>query len=141
MLTGTAEQKIERRRTQTRAAQAVYRQAHPERVKAASKETYKKHGLAKRLRNRYGLTVAEYDALLASQGGHCAICPARNYVPGTIQKLAVDHDHKTNEVRGLLCFACNSMLGRAEDLPERLEVAAQYLRKNTNRGESSCKEQ
>lgn len=60
----------------------------------------------------YGLTATEYDRLLAEQGGRCAICRAR---PKS-KRLAVDHDHKTGAVRGLLCSRCNhDLLGSAWD--------------------------
>lgn len=60
----------------------------------------------------YGLTAGQYDALLASQGGRCAICRAR---PKS-KRLAVDHDHKTGAVRGLLCGRCNhDLMGSAWD--------------------------
>lgn len=60
----------------------------------------------------YGITGIEYDALLKRQGGRCAICRAR---PKTI-RLAVDHDHKSGAVRGLLCSRCNhDLLGSAWD--------------------------
>lgn len=60
----------------------------------------------------YGLTGGDYDALLAAQGGRCAICRAR---PKS-KRLAVDHDHKTGAVRGLLCSRCNhDLMGSAWD--------------------------
>ncbi len=60
----------------------------------------------------YGLSPAEYDALLARQGGRCAICRAR---PKS-KRLAVDHDHGSGAVRGLLCSRCNhDLLGSAWD--------------------------
>lgn len=62
------------------------------------------------LRRRYGLTVDERDALLAEQGGFCAICrkpPAR---------ICVDHCHDTGAVRGILCHACNVKLAAIDDL-------------------------
>lgn len=60
----------------------------------------------------YGLTAAEYDALSAAQGGRCAICRAR---PKS-KRLAVDHDHKSGAVRGLLCSRCNhDLMGSAWD--------------------------
>lgn len=60
----------------------------------------------------YGLTPDEYDALLALQGGRCAICRAR---PRS-KRLAVDHDHKEGDVRGLLCSRCNhDLMGSAWD--------------------------
>ncbi len=60
----------------------------------------------------YGITSDEYDRLLELQGGRCAICRAR---PKS-KRLAVDHDHKSGAVRGLLCSRCNhDLLGSAWD--------------------------
>lgn len=53
-----------------------------------------------------GVTDAEYEALLERQGGHCALCPA---TPKT-RRLHIDHDHRTMQVRGLLCHRCNRNL-------------------------------
>ena len=62
--------------------------------------------------------------MLLSQEGKCWICGG-----GTSYKhLATDHDHKTGEVRGLLCATCNKVLGRFRDSPERFLKAADYLR-------------
>lgn len=71
----------------------------------------------------YGLKKGEYDKLLEAQGGVCAICKEpRNY------RLAVDHDHKTGLVRGLLCKMCNGKtLPSVRDNPETLRAAADYL--------------
>jgi len=69
----------------------------------------KSHAAASRAapyRSRTGITQAEYDRLLAEQGGHCALCPN---TPKT-RRLHVDHDHTTGRVRGLLCFRCNKFL-------------------------------
>jgi hypothetical protein len=74
--------------------------------------------------NRYshfGLTRSGYEALLEEQGGLCAICRLRAAV-------AVDHDHDTGGVRGLLCKSCNSGIGLLQDSVEVLESAADYLR-------------
>jgi hypothetical protein len=74
----------------------------------------------------YGITIEQYDALLAQQGGRCAICPEIN--PGRGHKyFTVDHDHETGEVRGLLCIACNLLLGYAKDHIGILESAQEYL--------------
>jgi len=61
--------------------------------------------------------------MLELQEGTCAICGG-----GTSKKfLATDHDHKTGEVRGLLCANCNKTLGRFRDDPQRFRNAADYL--------------
>ncbi|MFJ5066549.1 endonuclease VII domain-containing protein [Kitasatospora sp. NPDC088556] len=72
----------------------------------------------------YGLTSEEYAALLAAQGGRCAICQETRR-----RNLAVDHCHRTEAIRGLLCNRCNSqLLARgARDRPEVLRRAADYL--------------
>ena len=59
----------------------------------------------------YGISIEEYESMLESQSGLCAICAE----PG--QKLFVDHNHQTGKVRGLLCPSCNGALGMVrEDL-------------------------
>lgn len=56
---------------------------------------------------KYGLTQEDYQALLAAQGGTCATCSATD-------QLCVDHCHATGQVRGILCFVCNTRLGHFE---------------------------
>jgi hypothetical protein len=76
------------------------------------------------IERRYGITMVQYEQALEWQGGRCAICLNR---PRS-RKLAVDHDHKTGAVRGLLCSRCNHrMLGAAREDPEVLRRAADYL--------------
>jgi hypothetical protein len=58
------------------------------------------------------------------QDGRCAICRKK---PQTGRRLSVDHDHKTGEVRGLLCTLCNQGLGYFKDDPGRLGAALEYL--------------
>ena len=72
---------------------------------------------------KYGLTPKEYDAKLQAQAYACKICgsyPEKRC-------LAVDHDHKTNKVRDLLCGRCNMLLGVVSDNPTILLKAIQYL--------------
>lgn len=76
------------------------------------------------LLRQYGLTIEEYDELLVAQGYVCAICGGLN--PDN-RRLAVDHCHKTGQVRGLLCDLCNRGLGLFLDEVTRLRQAAKYL--------------
>lgn len=71
------------------------------------------------------LTDLEYGNMLTSQDGKCAIC--RNHQ--RYQRLAVDHCHKTHQIRGLLCMNCNRGLGHFFDSPFRLQSAIDYLAK------------
>lgn len=73
-------------------------------------------------RKRYGLTAEEFRAILASQDGKCAICAKP--LEDTAGKRAVDHDHQTGAVRGLLCVPCNGSLGWFE---RHSEAASRYL--------------
>ncbi|MFF4952868.1 endonuclease VII domain-containing protein [Streptomyces chattanoogensis] len=75
------------------------------------------------MRSTYGLGPGEYDALFTAQGGRCAICGGTR-----TQRLSVDHCHRTQLVRGLLCRMCNGrLLTAARDRPETLRAAADYL--------------
>lgn len=81
-------------------------------------------GHARSLEKVYGIDAAEYERLLAAQGGRCAICRNR---PRTI-RFAVDHDHKTGAVRGILCKRCNhDLLGGGHDDIDMLFRALAYL--------------
>lgn len=78
----------------------------------------------------YGISLAEYEKMLDLQNGACAICGKRETVRvrnGTIRHMAVDHDHKTGKIRGLLCSRCNPMLGLAKDDSNTLLSAVRYL--------------
>lgn len=80
----------------------------------------------RKLRDAYGITEAEYDAMLADQGGKCAICGTTD--PGrTSTFFPVDHDHETGGRRGLLCHDCNLGISHFGDDPDRLLAAAMYL--------------
>lgn len=79
---------------------------------------------ASRTRSTYGITSEGYEAILSVQGGVCAICLQRPVK----KRLAVDHDHRTGKVRGLLCSRCNhELLGAAHDSLEHLLRAVRYL--------------
>lgn len=92
--------------------------AHPERMRMYSRSRY--HSNPGR---RYGLSRVQYDELVAAHENKCAICRA---APRSVRH-AVDHDHTTGVVRGLLCDACNRGLGYFREKPELLRRAAEYL--------------
>lgn len=146
----------ERQRELRRLAQARFRAAHPEECRArararlerdrekikaqrrarywANPEKFREQGRRQRKPiynvtarvKKYGLTVEQYQALLAAHNGKCAACGddfgKRNHI---------DHCHTTGVVRGLLCNNCNLGVGHFRDDPRRLESAARYLRKHT----------
>jgi DNA-directed RNA polymerase subunit RPC12/RpoP len=81
------------------------------------------------LKQRYGITPAQYQELLDRQGGCCALCKKTEAEEG--KSLAVDHNHKTGEIRGILCAYCNHrVIGRHVD-PDLLRRMADYLDKGT----------
>lgn len=79
----------------------------------------------KALRAKYGIGLDEYERLLAEQHGRCAICD-REPVEGE-RAFAVDHDHDTGRVRGILCGPCNRGIGYLQEEPKLLRAAAAYL--------------
>jgi ferritin-like metal-binding protein YciE len=81
------------------------------------------------LKHHYGLSVEEYAAMLARQGGACAICRERSE-----ETLCVDHHHVTRLVRRLLCRRCNLGIGHFRDDPRLLRAAADYLEAFTGSG-------
>jgi hypothetical protein len=83
------------------------------------------------IKKKYGITAEQYDAQLNKQEGKCEIChqPQEDFK----KRFCVDHDHTTGEIRGLLCFKCNLVLGHANDDTNILSEAIQYVEKyNTN---------
>ena len=79
----------------------------------------------KSVQRTYGLAPGDYQRIYEHQSGVCAGCQRAK---GTgRRKLAVDHDHKTGMVRGLLCSTCNEILGHYRDDPRALMRLAEYL--------------
>jgi len=74
---------------------------------------------------RYGITEEDYNQMLKSQSGRCGIC---GDLPKTNRKLDVDHCHKENKVRGLLCNSCNQGIGYLKDSIDILKRAIKYLK-------------
>lgn len=72
------------------------------------------------LKYKYGITLAEYEAMVSAQDGKCKICRYE-------RKLYIDHDHATQKIRGLLCRGCNCAIGFLGDSIESLQRAIEYL--------------
>ena len=115
-----------------------YKEKHPERVRetlVAFNERRKPYRWKLRMASEYNLTVEQYEAMLESQGGGCAICAGPQSGPGN--RFHIDHDHSCCPgvgscgkcIRGLLCGNCNTMVGLAKESPERLLAAVAYLRR------------
>jgi len=97
------------------------------------KEWYKKNKLAVKdagLKQKYGLTLKEYNKMYQDQKGRCANRLCDLEFDSTVRNLRphVDHDHKTKKVRGLLCQGCNTGLGHFKDNIAILSGAIEYLR-------------
>lgn len=89
-------------------------------------QNYLKNGRNRALKLKYGITVDEFNVMLASQGGRCAICGRPD--SGKLDSgMNVDHSHESGKVRGILCHYCNVGLGNFQDNPEILLSAADYL--------------
>lgn len=104
-----------------------YYYLNKEKLNAKSRKFYAKNK-AKKLddcrKKKYGITADEYQSMLVSQNGVCAICKKKCTCG---RSLAVDHNHETGLVRGLLCSKCNRAIGLFDDSYELLLVAANYL--------------
>lgn len=129
-----------RSRYECKACHAAYMRKWKERPenkeynRRRAKEWQAKHptySRATNLRLKYGITIAEYDAIRSGQGGVCAICGGIDKDidrrTGKNRALAVDHDHATKKVRGLLCGDCNRSLGLVKESRETLERMIAYL--------------
>lgn len=109
----------ERHLERARAYHHENREALLPKKRAYSLRTRDQRSAKLRLR-KYGLSHAEYEAMLAAQDGKCAIC-------GEKGKLVVDHNHQTDAVRSLLCSPCNTAIGLFKEDTDRMKAAIQYL--------------
>jgi hypothetical protein len=80
-----------------------------------------------KLKKRYGLTIEDYNTMLASQAGCCAIC--KRELSNT--KICVDHNHTIGTIRGLLCSRCNTGIGQFLDDVNIMQAAINYLKHET----------
>ena len=90
-------------------------------------EKYKKRADVRRIERDYGLSEEDYQALIKKQNNRCAICDKTGGFG--LEKLVIDHCHKSGKVRGMLCRLCNTSLGGFRDNEEQLMNAIYYLRR------------
>ncbi len=77
------------------------------------------------IKRKYNITASDYNDMFIEQGGRCAICGKhQSEFPS---RLAIDHCHKTDKVRGLLCNACNIGIGVFDETPQIMKNAIKYL--------------
>ena len=113
---------------------ARYRQTHRDEILERARIWYQDNpnkALDKRLRSRYKISLGEVLRLADNVGCLCPICGKNIVVGASVQtkdRLVVDHNHETGDVRGVLCWNCNVGLGFFEDKPESLARAIIYLR-------------
>ncbi len=92
----------------------------------ANPAQYRRHGFAAALKHKYGITVEEYARMYYGQNCACASC--KSFLDLDRKKyVCIDHDHDTNQIRGLLCAPCNKALGVAEESVPRLLSMVSYL--------------
>lgn len=85
-----------------------------------------------RYKRKWGLSIEEFEAMIKKQDGKCAICSTN--VPGGAHNVwHIDHDHETDEIRGLLCSKCNIGLGHFQDDFELLQKASEYLKLHSSK--------
>jgi Recombination endonuclease VII len=77
------------------------------------------------IKERFGITPSDYDEMIRMQLGRCTLC---GDIEGDVG-LHIDHDHKTGNIRGLLCNRCNAALERLEKIPGWAQRAEAYLKK------------
>lgn len=87
---------------------------------------YETKNRTRRTMQRHGLTIAEYNEIICSQGGKCAICHSEETAELN-GRFCVDHDHKTGKIRGVLCANCNWGIGQFKDNTVLLASAISYL--------------
>lgn len=118
----------QKNREKRKAQGAAWRAANREKWNAYSAEnrvTHLRQRQSSRLRKLYTITIEDYEVMLESQDGMCAICKGHERT-GTL--FSVDHDHSTGVIRGLLCRSCNSGIGFFKDDIVRVQAAVDYLR-------------
>lgn len=102
-----------------------YRKSAEMKQRSAKKYRWKKHGI--------DCSIEQFDELFKKQNGKCKICEVELFIyvsysgQDRTNQAALDHDHSTGKVRGILCNNCNRCLGLMKDNPDVFRKAAEYL--------------
>lgn len=115
-------------KTCTNEAQRKGYSDNKEKMRREAKERYWKNPQEKRReqrRRKYGISDAEWTLLFEKQAGACAVCSRAN------EKLCVDHNHLTGEIRALLCRRCNLALGFLMDSASLVSSLLVYIKKHS----------
>jgi hypothetical protein len=133
---------------QCKSCRAAYRKTHELKYSELTEEQKKKRRAAteswrlrnpeiaferarnKEYRKKYGITLEDYNTMLAKQNNVCAICQQSC---ATGMNLAVDHDHTTGKVRALLCKNCNTAIGLLGEDTDRMAKAIEYIQSHSER--------
>ena len=118
----------EAHKEELKAKRKIYYEANREKLKARQREWHRNNRCTKRLR-RHGLTAEAYESMLEAQGGKCAICKTTNWGHNGPN---IDHNHTTKQVRGILCYSCNTALGGVKDNLRTAQALVNYLKRNKN---------
>lgn len=94
-----------------------------------NKEKVAKINRKHKLMRNYGITIEQYEILLKKQSGKCAICGTSEIRRAKAKYFNIDHNHKTGNIRGLLCHDCNIILGKLNDDIEMCKNIIKYLSK------------
>jgi len=133
-MTKTIEEKKQYRREQylkhyekEKLSNKKYREKNRELIREKQKKFNKENPIKRKnsmLKYHYGITLDDYNKMFKQQNGKCAIC--KRHQNNLTRTLCVDHDHKTNKIRALLCVTCNTDVSVIEN---RLEEMLKYLNK------------
>ena len=107
-----------------------YQHSRYKRYESENKVEIRERQRRRTLMKKFGITLEDYDSMLKSQNGGCAICGRKDPGSKKVKYFFVDHNHNTNKVRGLLCNQCNRAIGYLRDDPDVVYAAAMYLRKH-----------
>jgi hypothetical protein len=134
-MTKTIEEKKQYRREQylkhyekEKLSNKKYREKNKELIREKQRKFNKENPIKRKnsmLKYQYGITLIDYNKMFEQQKGKCAIC--KRHQNNLTRTLSVDHNHKTNKVRALLCVTCNTDVSVVEN---RLEEMLNYLNKH-----------